>query len=400
MKNKNQICKKRHSFWFAVHRPVIRFMALLKHYKVKSTYKMKKGESIVVLSNHQTDMDGLFSMLHFNKPIHGVTTDSFKSKGLIAVIWTYMFGLIFKKKGAVDLKANMDMVRCMREGGSLLLFPEGNRTYAEFQFSFTDGFAKFIRFFKKTIVLLNIHGGCGVYPRFAKSRRKGPYYGEIKKVLHYEDYEKLSDEGLYNLIAENLKVYDSESGDLYKSDERGEYLERMFFVCPKCGKVQTLRSEGNYLHCENCGLKVEFTEDLKLRSDDKDFKFNKLIDWYNYQIRFVRDYKVSDDPIFVNDKAKLFIEKVGKKRELLVDGNVSLDKEFITFGEKKIPLKEIEIASPISGTNFNFSANGVDYLVMGSERFNPLKYVLMFNKLDTKMMQDKIDIYYNLVERK
>lgn len=399
MKNKNQICKKRHSFWFAFHRPIILFIAWLKHYKIKSKYKIKKGESVVVLSNHQTDLDGLFAMLHFNKPVHALTTDSFKSKGLIAVIWNYMFGFIFKKKGALDLKANMDMIRCVKEGGSLLLYPEGNRTYAEFQFTFTDGFAKFIRFFKKTIVLINIHGGCGVYPRFAKNRRKGPYYGEIKKVLPYEEYKDLSDEELYKLIADNLRVYDSESGELYKSEERAEYLERMFFVCPKCGKIQTLRSEGNYLYCDSCGLKVEFTEDLKLRSDDPEFKFTKLIDWYNYQVRFVRDYKVTDAPIFTNDKAELYIERVGKKRKLISKGMVELTKDTISFGDIKFPLSEIEIASPISGTNFNFSTSDMDYLVIGSERFNPLKYVLMFNKLETKMKQNNADVYYNLVER-
>ena len=399
-KSKNKIVFKRHKFWFVFYRPVVKFIALLKHYKAKGKFNMKKGESYVILSNHQTDLDGLLTLLSFNRPAYGVVTDSFMSKGFVAKMFKHQLGLIPKKKGVLDIKANMDMVRCIHEGGSLLLFPEGNRTYAEYEFPFSEGFAKFVRFFKKPIVLFNIHGGCGVFPRFAKERRKGPYYGEIKRVLEYEEYKDWSDDKLTEVIRDNLRVYDSESGQLYKSDTRAEHIERMFFVCPKCGAIQTLNSEGNFVECSNCGLKVEFTEDLHLRSDDKEFKYTKLIEWYNYQIRFIKDMKISGGkPIFIDHNVGLYRSKVGVKRKLLVKGDLVLSKDTITFGDKVFNLSEIEIASPISGTKFNFSTNDDEYLVIGDDRFNPLKYVLMFHKLDTKMKQNNMDIYYTLDER-
>lgn len=360
---------------------------------------MKKGENYIILGNHQTGLDGILLPLSFQRHVYGVLTDSFLSKGWIAKLMQHQLGLIGKHKGAVDLKANMDMMRCVREGGSLLIFPEGNRTYAEFQFTMTDGFARFIKFFKKPIVLFNFHGGTGVDPRFGKKRRKGPFYGEIKRILKYDEYKDWSDEKLYQVIQENLRVYDSESGDLYKSKERAEHLERMLFVCPKCGKVETLVSKGNYLYCKECGLKVEFTEDLHLKSDDPEFKFTKLVDWYNYQIRFVKNYQVTDKEIFHDKEASLYISHPGKKRELLAKGEVVLTANSINFAGKTIDIHDIEIASPINGTNFNFSTETEDYLVMGSERFNPLKYVLMFNRLDTKMKEKKADLYYSLVER-
>ena len=398
-KSKNQIVFPRHTFWNHVYRPIVGLICKIKHYKSKSKLKMKKGESYIVLSNHQTGWDGILIPYSFQRHIYGVLTDSFLSKGWVAKMFKNHLGLIGKKKGAVDLKANMDMMRCIREGGSLLLFPEGNRAYAEFQFTMTEGFAKFVRFFKKPIVLFNFHGGFGVEPRFAKSRRKGPFYGEINRILQPEEYANWSDEELYKVIQEGLRVYDSESGCLYKSDERAEYLERMFFVCPKCGKVETLYSEGNYIYCKECGLKVEYTEDLHLKSEDPEFKFTKLIEWYNYQIRFVKNYKVSDEIIFKQGEAELYISHPDKKRELIAKGPVVLTKDYIKFAEKTIDIHEIEIASPINGNNFNFSTSTEDYLVKGDDRFNPLKFVFMFNKLDTKMRDSKADIYYNLEER-
>ena len=360
---------------------------------------MKKGDSYIILSNHQTGLDGILVPFSFQRHVYGVLTDSFLSKGWVAKMFQHQLGFIGKRKGAVDIKANMDMMRCVREGGSLLIFPEGNRSYGEFQFTMTDGFAKFVRFFKKPIVLFNFHGGTGVDPRFAKSRRKGPFYGEIKRILQPEEYASMSDEELYKVIAENLRVYDSDSGLRYKSDERAEYLERMFFVCPKCGKVETLYSKGNYIYCKECGLKVEYTEDLHLRSDDPEFKFTRLVDWYNYQIRFVKNYKVGDGIIFKEGSAKLFISHPGKKRELVAEGNVELTAKTIKFAGKTIDISKIELASPINGNNFNFSTDTEDYLVKGDPRFNPLKYIFMLNKLDTKMKEKKADIYYNLEER-
>ena len=398
-KSKNQIVFPRHMFWNHIYRPIVWFITKLKHYKRVNFLKMKKGESYIVLGNHQASLDGIFLPYSFQRHLYGVLTDSFLSKGWVAKMFKHQLGLIGKHKGAVDLKANMDMMRCIREGGSLLIFPEGNRSYGEFQFTMTDGFAKFIRFFKKPIVLFNFHGGCGVDPRFAKSRRKGPFYGEIKRIIQPEEFANWSDEELHKVIQENLRVYDSDSGELYKSNERAEYLERMFFVCPKCGKVETLYSKGNYLYCKECGLKVEYTEDLHFKSDDPDFKFERLVDWYNYQIDFVKNYQVGDGIIFKEGTAKLYISYPDKKRELVAEGPVELTAKTIKFAGKTIDIAEIEIASPINGNNFNFTTSTEEYLVKGDERFNPLKYIFMFNKLDTKMRNSKADIYYNLEER-
>lgn len=398
-KHKNKIVFKRHLFWNYFYRPWGLLLAKLKHYERRSFLKMKKGDSYIILSNHQTGLDGIFLPLSFSRHLYGVLTDSFLSKGWIAKMFQHQLGIIGKKKGAMDLKANADMMRCLNEGGSLLIFPEGNRSYAEFQFTLTDGFSRFLKFFKKPIVLFNFHGGIGVDPRFGNKRRKGQFYGEIKRILQYEEYKDWSDEELYKVISENLKVYDSDSGELYKSKTRAEYLERMLFVCPKCGKVETLVSKGNFLTCKECGLRVEYAENLHFKSEDKSFKFDRLVDWYNYQVEFVKNFKPNGQEIFHDEFAKLYISRPGKKRKLVAKGPVVLTEKSLKFLGKTIDIAEIEIASPINGTNFNFSTSDNEYLVMGKGRFNPLKYVLMFNRLDTKMKINKRDVYYNLESR-
>ena len=391
---------KRYTFWWRMLRPLVALFALSKGYRWGKKLKMKKGDSYIILSNHVTQWDGVFLALSFSRPYSILVSDSFFSNGFLSNMVAHMFGIIPKKKGTVDMKSTITMAKTIKEGGNLAFYPEGNRTYAEFQFPFTPRFGAFIRKFNKKIVIFNVHGGFGSYPRFSKSRRKGKYYGEIKMILNPEDYAKFTDEEFEDFLKENLKVFDSESGEVYKSKAKAEYLERMLFVCPKCGAIQTLSSSGDHLVCSKCGLDVEYTEDLHLKSNDSEFKFNKLIDWYNFQIKFLNDYNPEDGTIFKDDNVRFYISNPYQKRKLISKGSLVLLKDKLIFDNKfEINVSDIEIASPINGCDFNFSTSDENYLVKGDKRFNPLKYVLMLNRLDSKMKATKSDIYYSLVER-
>ena len=95
-KKKNQVVLKRHSFYRALVFPFIKLLTLLKHYKNKSHFKIKKGESYLILSNHQTDLDGIFIMLSFNKLLYAVATDTVMSNGFTSKLISHCFGLIPK----------------------------------------------------------------------------------------------------------------------------------------------------------------------------------------------------------------------------------------------------------------------------------------------------------------
>ena len=123
------------------------------------------------------------------------------------------------------------------------------------------------------LVLFNINGGTGCFPRFAKGFRRGKFYGDVVRRIDAEEYLKMTDEELINTIKESIKVYDSDNNYEYKSKHRAEYLENMLFVCPKCGKVQTIYSKNEHILCSNCDLKVEYTTKLHLKSEDKDLLF-------------------------------------------------------------------------------------------------------------------------------
>ena len=79
-------------------------------------------------------------------------------------------------------------------------------------------------------------------------------------------------------------------------------------------------------------------------------------------------------------------------------GMSTLANEELTIGNLSFDLANIEIASPVSGIKLCFTHMGNAYQITGHDRFNPLKYMFMFNKLDTRIHQNNVDIYFTLEE--
>lgn len=397
-KSKPKYVLRRHKIYNKMLKVLIRpFLFLAFNYRIKNKYKISKGESVVVMSNHQTDLDPILIEFSFNKHLYPVGTDTI-FHGLGGKLLRHCFGAIAKRKGEADIAAVASMNEAISEGGSILFFPEGNRSYAEFQFFISENLPMMLKNFKSTIVLFNLHGGTGTYPRWKdKHKRKGKFYGEVHEVLKYEDYKDIPNDILLQRIKDGIKVFDSESGERYKSEYRAEQLERMLFVCPKCGTHSHIRSEKDQIICDNCGLHVTFTEDLHLESEDKDFDFHILNDWYQYQKKWLLNYEVKpDSKIFEDKNITAYIADPYTKRREIYSGKVILTDKEIILGTKKFDLSGITSASALSGNRFSFTHKDHQYMVVGLERFNPLKYVLAFHRLDTALSRGDLEQYYKL----
>ena len=147
-------------------------------FRCRDRYKIKKGEPVIVLSNHQTDADPLCILSTFSIPLYPVATDNIFSSRLATRFFNYI-SVIPKKKGASDVRSVLKMYEYLKRGSSVILFPEGNRYYAEFQYYIPEGIAAMLKRFHATLIIFNLHGGSGVSPRFKNRSRRGPFYGEI-----------------------------------------------------------------------------------------------------------------------------------------------------------------------------------------------------------------------------
>ena len=166
-----------------------------------------------------------------------------------------------------------------------------------------------------------------------------------------------------------------------------------------CGKKETLFSKGNYLFCRSCGTKTEYTEDLHLKSENPAFPFTKVIDYWNFQKRYILNLNIiHGEDIFTDKKVKVVSADPYRKRQVLYKGDIRLDDCFLYFGNNKFDIRGIEMVSVISGRTVTFLLNGNNYVLRGDKRFNPLKYAFIFNRLETEMKKTGADLFFNLKE--
>lgn len=396
MKNKNKKwCRFRHKIVFDFLRfictPLFKIMYNYKSIK----YKLNKKQGYFIISNHQALLDPLFVALSFKKPIYFVATDNLFNQKFVSFWLKWLVNPIPKRKATIDATCLKNCLKVAKENGTVGLFVEGNRAYGDFQFYIDPSISKLVKKMNLPLILYNLKGGFGVDPRWGKKNRRGKFTGEVKKELSIEEINNLSNEELHEIICEELKVFDSDLNETYKTKDRAEYLERQFFVCPKCGKMETIYSKGNYVCCSNCDLKVEYTENLLLKSEDSEFKFTKLVDWYKYQIEYIKDLKINDNKnIFEDDAVEIYYSNTNQKRTLITEGKLILNKDHLQINDKIINVCDIIAASPVGGFKLMLSTNDNNYLLKGKERFNPVKYALIFNILDGPIKERGGDKYY------
>lgn len=385
----------RHRFYFALLRPVVRLLARRYHFKTRKA-KLDKKQNYLILSNHQSFLDPAFLALTIHRPIYFVASDALWVKKWYIRLLFYVFGPIKMRKGTADFACMRTLCAVAKEGGTVALFPEGNRQWNDSCFYIDRSAVKLVRLLKLPVVLYNFHGGYGVQPRWGKGLRKGKYTGGIREVLSEEQLAAMSDDELYEKIVTWLKVIDSESGERYRSGARAEYLERELFVCPKCGAQDTLVSRGNEISCTKCGLTAVYGEDLRLTSPDPAFRFSKLVDWYEEQLRYVREFDLESREVLCVDEGVRLFDKTKQERVLVAEGKLTLTKQLLSVGEWSIPTSEIFGGSANDGDKFSFNAGEKSYLAVGGARFNGIKYLLFFNRVCEQIERRGGDKYYGL----
>lgn len=386
--------KFRHKFFFTILRPIAWLIARKFHFKTKPI-KTEKGKNYLILSNHQGYLDPVFIALTIKKPIYFVISDAMYTKKWYLRLLFHCFGPIKKRKGFADASCVRTMCKVAKEGGNVAVFPEGNRQWNDSRFYIDKSVVKLVRLLKLPIILYNFRGGYGVQPRWGKSIRNGRHTGEVKEIIPYEKISEMSDDELYGKIVTSLKVIDSDSGELYKSDFRAEYLERELFICPECGAKSSLRSHGNEIACNKCGLSVTYGENLRLSSTDPEFKFDKLVDWYEFQQKYVRECEIGDGVICEDECVSLF-DKTERERVLVASGKLTLTADSLTVGDYSVPTSEIYGGCAQDGTKLIYNVGNKSYIIIGDERFNCIKYLLFFNRVCELIVKQGGDKYYGL----
>lgn len=383
MKKKDTWLKYRHRVVTAVLRPI--FMAYSKFkYKVDiQPFKEQGDRQYLVLMNHQTGFDQFFIAGSFKGPVYYIATEDIFSLGFLSTALRWLVGPIPIKKQTMDIQAVKNCLKVAKEGGTIALAPEGNRTYSGKTEYIKPGIISLIKKLKLPIAIYRIEGGYGAMPRWSDVVRKGKMKAYVSKVIEPEEAKAMSNDELYEVICRELYVDEAVADAEFYHKKLAEYMERMAYICPTCG-FTTFESHDDVVECKKCGIKVRYLPTKELEGIGKKFPFRFVKDWYEYQNNVINSMNIEalKEMIDYTEKAGLWEVIVYKNKFKIADDQVvTLKGDRITVGDNLVfDFDETDAVTMLGKNKVNIYYKDKVYQLKGNERFNGLKYVNVFNR--------------------
>lgn len=348
-------------------------------------FKEQKKTPYLILLNHQTPFDQFFVGMSFRGPIYYLATEDIFSNGWVSLLIKWLVAPIPIKKQAGDVAAVKNCIRVAREGGTICIAPEGNRTYSGKTEYMSDAIAPLARKLKLPIALYRIEGGYGTEPRWSDVIRRGKMRSYVSRVIEPQEYAKMTDSELFDAIEKGLYVNEAIADGEFHHKKRAEYLERAVYVCPNCG-LSKFESHNAVIECKNCGIQIEYQPNKELKGIGFDFKFRFVNDWYEYQKDFINalDTNKYIDAAIYYDTAQLSQVIIREKKILLRKAaEIALygDRIVIDTGktdEMVLPFAQISVVAVLGRNKLNIYFGDKVYQLKGDKRFNALKYVNIY----------------------
>lgn len=383
--------KKKTKKWLHFrHRIMRNILYVLLYPYVRLKYGMKverfknpeKRQHLIVM-NHQTAFDQFFVGMAFKGAVYYVASEDLFSNGFVSRLIEHLVAPIPIKKQATDVHAVMTCRRVVKEGGTIALAPEGNRTFSGKTEYIKPSIVGLVRILKLPLAIFRIEGGYGVQPRWSDVIRKGKMRAYVSKVIEPEEYLALSDEELFELIKKELYVNEAAPTGIFKHKKRAEYLERAVYYCPYCG-LSRFESHNDIIECKKCGRKIRYGIDKTLSGVGFDFPYPYVNDWYEAQNEFVHTLDIERNlqtPMY--EDCTRFSEVILYKKKKLISKNAKLrlysDRIEVETEKQTIamPFKDITVATVLGRNKLNVYFDGKVYQCKSDKRFNALRYVNM-----------------------
>ena len=346
---------------------------LNKKYKVKFTYDYDQGaiknQPTILLSSHAARLEFLYTIYGFGRKDINVVCgyQNILQKGLYPLF--IKLGVISKYLYQPDFLSVKNMLRVLKRGGALGLFPEGIQSTSGSTHPINPATAQFIKGSKANIVVCTTKGAYLATNRYSSDRKKG--YIEVNYTLLFtpDTLKELSEEQIYKMLLEKIAYNDFEFNKKARHKYVGKKpnafgIDKILYKCPDCKGEHSLRVENDTVMCQNCGFSVRVNEYYDLVDVRGKVKPSDIDEWYKWQ-RACVSKEIKDDSFKMTLEGCLCTLKTDKLRkppenmELLSVGKATLTNKGLTF-EGMLDSNEV---------NFDFHANSIYSLTFSTKGY-------------------------------
>ena len=280
----------------------------------------RKG-AFVVLSNHESFYDfyyikQLFPDVHpaFVVNRHYISFPVVKTLAKKA-------GFIPKRLFSPDPATPLGIMRTLRAGFPVVIFPEGRLSVSGQNYPILDRGAAFYRRLKVDIVLCRISGAYLCNPKWRKRFLRGDVSVSVPRVITKEEAAAMTDAELDAIIQSTLAYDDATSEKTFLQNGKAKGLSHILYRCADCGALYTTEDRGDSLTCRACG---------KTHMLDAHYRFEdgRTIAAYYDRIKALERKTLSKETLTAPVKVTIFPEKGRKRRET---GVCTLDERGLTY---------------------------------------------------------------------
>ena len=385
-KKKQPWVRLRHRIVTAVLRPLIGTYTKLKYGIRVEPFREENGRQYLVIMNHQTAFDQFFISMAFRQPVYFIASEDIFSMGWLSRLLEWAVAPIPIKKQTTDLKAMRMCMTVAKEGGTIALAPEGNRTFSGRTGWFNPAIIKLVKMLKLPLAVYRIEGGYGIHPRWSDVVRKGKMRGYVARVIEPEEYLPLSTEELHQLLSDELWVDEANDAHEYRHPQLAQYLERAMYVCPHCG-LSEFESSGDVIACKRCERQIRYLPNTGLQGINCDFPFPFVAQWYEYQEAFINALDLAPythAPLYRDSVQMWQVIPYQNKVSVSAAAQLRLYGDRIEVGSEDapdfvFPFDETGTVTVLGKNKINLYFGDKLYQFWGSERFNALRYVNIFH---------------------
>lgn len=302
-------------------------------------------EPYIVLSNHNSDFDPMLVGLSFPRHMYFVASEHIFRAGILSRLLSRYFAPIPRIKGSIDAGAAWSVLRQLRKGRNVCIFAEGNRSFNGLTGEIPPSTGRLIITSGAALVTYKLEGGYFTSPRWSRSLRHGRMKGYCVNVYTPAQLKAMSVEDVNRAIANDLyeDAYERqrEAPVKFKGRRLAEGLESALCICPRCGEIDVIKTEGSKIRCTGCSAIAEYTPYGYI--EGKNFPFTTVTEWDRWQeeeyIKLAGNETAN--PLFSDPGATLKRIETGHKSKLISSGLLSLSKNSLNVENNSFALDNI-----------------------------------------------------------
>lgn len=372
-----------HRFVWVTFMPIVQFFLRIRYGPFTFEPGPELPGSYIVLANHSCGADQFFVAFGFPKrQMYFLASEHAFRNPLLGFIMRVLTGPISRTKGGADASAVLSLLRWLRAGVPICFFPEGHRNWSGRTDALHPTTAKLLRTAGVPVLIYRIEGGYLSDPRWAHTLRRGKLHGRVVRIYQPEELKRMTPLEIDQAVGRDLQVdverMQAESPIPYRGRRLAEGLEDALFLCPRCGKLDTLRSRNDRVFC-TCGLEAVYNE---LGLFNEGAPFPSVAQWDDWQQ--ARLAEMAEDTTLSDDGAELWQLGARHKTRLLERGRLQVDRNGLRLGQHFFPLERLqkpELCTLGRSLTMMFSSAEGSFELRFRQRPNLRKYQLLISTL-------------------